>query len=171
MFSIQKLFAKDDQFFKLLAASAQAGRESVQTLKDILQRPDGAGKLDELAAARRKDKEITGRITALLARTSVTSLDPEDIDAIATALNKIPKTVHKFAERYLIGAEHLRGIDFTAQIALAEQATETIMAMIRDLERSQLQLDGAVGSASILLSSSMAEHPAVNRRVVGSSPT
>jgi hypothetical protein len=139
MFSIQKWFAKDDQFFKLLAASAQAGRDSVQTLKDILHSTDAAGKLEDLAAARRKDKEITGRITALLARTSVTSLDPEDIEAISTALNKIPKTVHKFAERYLIGAQHLRGIDFTAQIALAERATGTVTEMIGELEKSQFE--------------------------------
>ena len=35
----------------------------------------------------------------------------------------------------------------------------------------QLQPDSADRSAQTLLSSSMAEHPAVNRRVVGSSPT
>ena len=34
MFSIQKLFAKDDKFFQLLEASAEESRASVQALKE-----------------------------------------------------------------------------------------------------------------------------------------
>jgi uncharacterized protein Yka (UPF0111/DUF47 family) len=139
MFSIQKWFARDDEFFSLLIASAQAGRDSVQALKQILQNPEATHTLEDFISARRKDKTITHRITELLARTTVTSLDPEDIEAISNALYKIPKTAQKIAERFLICGPQLRGIDFTAQIALAEKATDTITGMMHELEKSEFE--------------------------------
>ena len=139
MFSIQKWFAKDDEFFALLIASALEGRASVLTLKQILQEARAENSLDVFAATRRKDKQITGRITELLARTSITTLDPEDIEAISHALYKIPKTVEKFAERYLICADQLTQVDFSPQIVLAEQATDTVATVIKELEGSHFE--------------------------------
>src|SRR5256885_6065237 len=133
MFSIQKLFAKDDRFFELLEASAEESRASVQALKQMLK---GGKALDEFAAARRKEKQITAQINELLARTSVTVLDREDIEAISSVLYKIPKTVEKFAERYLISVEQLRDVDFSRQMLLLERATDTVVSMIRELEKS-----------------------------------
>jgi hypothetical protein len=136
MFSIQKLFAKDDEFLELLEASAQAGRASIHALKKVLQSPRTAPSLEPFAATRRRDKEITVQITELLARTSITSLDREDVEAISNALYKIPKTVEKFAERYSVCATQLRAVDFFPQVALAEQATDTVAIMIKELEKS-----------------------------------
>jgi len=136
MFSIQKWFAKDDEFLALLEASAQASRASIQALKESLQGPSAAHSLEAFAATRRKDKQITTRITELLARTSITSLDREDIEAIANALYKIPKTAEKFAERYSVCAAQLRHVDFSRQVVLAEQATDTVAVMIKALEKS-----------------------------------
>jgi hypothetical protein len=136
MFSIQKWFAKDDEFLELLEASAQAGRASVHALKEILQSHKTADSLEAFAATRRQDKEITARITELLARTSIISLEREDVEAISNALYKIPKTVEKFAERYSVCAAQLRTVDFSAQVTLAEQATDTIAIMIKELEKS-----------------------------------
>ena len=136
MFSIQKWFAKDDEFLELLGASAQAGRDSVHALKEILQNDKTAHSLDAFAASRRQDKLITARITELLARTSIISLEREDVEALSNALYKIPKTVEKFAERYSICAAQLRAVDFSAQVALAEQSTDTVVAMIKALEKS-----------------------------------
>ena len=139
MFSIQKFFAKDDRFFELLAASADEGRVSVKALRQILQTSTPDHSLGEFAAARRKEKQITVQITELLARTSVTALDREDIEAISSALYKIPKTVEKFAERYLISAAELKRVDFTRQVVLLEQATDTVSAMIKELEKSHFE--------------------------------
>jgi uncharacterized protein Yka (UPF0111/DUF47 family) len=139
MFSIQKLFAKDDQFFDLLAASAEESRASVRVLKEILKSGKPIASLDEFAALRRKDKQITVQITELLARTSVTVLDREDIEAISSVLYKIPKTVEKFAERYLISAEQLRDVNFSRQMLLLETATDTVVSMIRELEKSHFE--------------------------------
>jgi hypothetical protein len=139
MFSIQKWFAKDDRFFELLTASAEESRASVQALKQILKTSEPDHSLAEFAAARRKDKEITVQITELLARTTVTALDREDIEAISSVLYKIPKTVEKFAERYLISAAELRQVDFTRQVVLLEEATNTVSAMIMELEKSRFE--------------------------------
>ena len=136
MFSIQKWFAKDDEFLELLEASAQASRASVQALREILQGRNAAPSLDAFAATRRQDKLITVRVAELLARTSITSLDREDVEAISSALYKIPKTVEKFAERYSICAAQLSAVDFSAQVALAEQSTDTVAIMIKELEKS-----------------------------------
>src|SRR3954469_23826132 len=116
MFSIQKLFAKDDRFFELLAASAEESRASIQVLKQILKSGKPMASLHEFAAVRQKDKQIIVQITELLARTSVTVLDREDIEAISSVLYKIPKTVEKFAERYLISVEQIRDVDFSPQL-------------------------------------------------------
>jgi uncharacterized protein Yka (UPF0111/DUF47 family) len=51
----------------------------------------------------------------------------------------VPKTVEKFAERYLICAEQLRDVDFTPFVRLVETATDTVAAMIRDLEKSHFE--------------------------------
>jgi uncharacterized protein Yka (UPF0111/DUF47 family) len=139
MFSIQKLFAKDDKFFELLAASAEESRASVQALKQVLKNGKVEASLDDFAAARRKEREITVQISELLARTSVTVLDREDIEAISSVLYKIPKTVEKFAERYLISAAQLRDVDFTRQVVHLERATDTVVAMIRELEKSHFE--------------------------------
>src|SRR5271170_282522 len=136
MFSIQQWFAKDDEFLELLKASAQDSRASIQSLKEILQGSGAPQSLEAFAATRRQDKLITARITELLARTSITSLDREDIEAIANALYKIPKTAEKFAERYSVCATQLNKTDFFRQVALAEQATDTVAVMINALEKS-----------------------------------
>ncbi|MGA2173663.1 MAG: DUF47 family protein [Verrucomicrobiota bacterium] len=134
MFSIQKWFAKDDQFFRLLQASAEEGRASVQGLKQFLQSPRCDASLARFAAARHKDKQITVQISELLARTTITSLDREDIEAISRSLHRLPKTVEKFAARYVVCAPHLGAIDFSRQIDLVEQAVDTVAVMIRELE-------------------------------------
>jgi uncharacterized protein Yka (UPF0111/DUF47 family) len=156
MFSIQKLFAKDDRFFELLEASAEESRASVQALKEVIR---GGKALDEFAVARQKEKQITVQISELLARTSVTVLDREDIEAISSVLYKIPKTVEKFAERYLISTAHVSGIDFSRQVILLERATDTVVVMIRELEKSHFEqvnhhneeLQGAEGEADDLM--------------------
>jgi uncharacterized protein Yka (UPF0111/DUF47 family) len=136
MFSIQKWFSKDDEFLELLEGSAKASRASIQALKETLQNHKPGHDLEAFAATRREDKVITARITELLARTSITSLDREDIEAISHALYKIPKTVEKFAERYSVCGSQLSAVNFSAQVALAEQSTDIVVIMIKALGKS-----------------------------------
>jgi uncharacterized protein Yka (UPF0111/DUF47 family) len=132
MFSLQKFFGKDDEFLDLLEASAGECTASVNALKHILV-PGAKLSLDEFVASRRKDKQITNDIRELLCKTSVTGLDREDIESIANSLYKIPKTIEKFAERYILFADHLQDVKWNEQTQLLQQATETVLAMVREL--------------------------------------
>ena len=129
MFSVQRLLGRDDEFCVLLEASAQEGIIAVSSLKGVLNNAD-APSLDAFAMARKKDKEITADIADLLTRALVTSFEREDIEALAEALYKIPKTVEKFAERYIITFEQVREFDFTRQIVLMEEAVKSVSEMV-----------------------------------------
>lgn len=140
MFSLQKLLGSDAKFFSLLEASAEEGRASVQALKRILTNPSVTPTLDEFIASRRKDKQITTEISELLCRTFVTALEREDIEALSYALYRIPKTAEKFAERFILTVPQLRDIDFSRHVAMLEEATDTVLEMVKALSR-QMQLE------------------------------
>jgi len=133
MFSLQKFFSKDEQFFELLEASAEECCASVKTLKQIIENNPQAQSVEGFAAPRRKEKEISAQIVELLARVSVTTLEREDIEALANALYKIPKTLKKIAERYLVASSELRDIDFSRHVKLLEEATAITVQMLQEL--------------------------------------
>ncbi|MES2594681.1 MAG: DUF47 family protein [Verrucomicrobiota bacterium] len=134
MISLQSLFGKKDVFYALLEASAAQARKSVQALHHLLSSPAGAApSLEAFSASRREDKKITQQIDEALCRTFVTELEREDIAALASALYKIPKTVEKIAERFVISRERVAGADFSKQIALMDAAADTVVIMISEL--------------------------------------
>jgi uncharacterized protein len=141
MFSLQKLFGKDDPFFRLLEESAKESQNSVQALKRILQNPSITPTLDEFIVARRKEKELATEIRNLLVNTFVTALEREDIEQLSHALYKIPKTIEKFAERYILCAPRLRDINFDDYLTMLEQVTDTLFNMVHGL-RKKSDLDG-----------------------------
>ena len=134
MISLQKLFGQDDKFFELLEASAEESLASVEALKRILTNPSVTPTLDEFVASRRKDKAITAEISALLVKTSVTGLEREDIESLSNVLYKIPKTVEKIAERYILTAPQLRGVSFAKHIEMLEAAARIVVTMLRELK-------------------------------------
>ena len=138
MFSLQKIFGKDDKFFELLQASAEEGLHSVNALKRILTNPSVTPTLDEFIASRRKDKMITQEISELLVKTFVTALEREDIEALSNVLYKVPKTIEKFAERYILCAPRLRGVNFEKQLVMLEEAIQTVVAMLKELKQNDL---------------------------------
>ena len=133
MFSLQKFFSRDEQFFELLEASAEECRASVQALKHVMANNSRTLSLDEFIGPRRKEKQISAELTELLARVSVTALEREDIEALSNAFYKIPKTLEKFAERYVLAASELRDIDFSKHVKLLEQATDITVQMLKEL--------------------------------------
>jgi uncharacterized protein len=138
MFSIQKLLGHDQKFFDLLEASAQQADTSVHHLVAILaklEQHDSPQSLEEFVHSRRKDKQITQELTEQLCKTFVTPFDREDIQALATALYKIPKTVEKIGERILICPGDLHGRNFQKHLELLDQAAETVLAMVKELRK------------------------------------
>jgi uncharacterized protein Yka (UPF0111/DUF47 family) len=141
MFSLQKLFGRDDRFFDLLEKSAEEARESVRIMKQMLSDSKArSSALDEFALLRKKDKRITEEIRAELTKTFVTPLEREDIEALATALYKIPKTLEKFGERLLLCPEYVRQADFSRQAELLEGATETVLQLVKHLRSPKLDV-------------------------------
>lgn len=80
----------------------------MQALKTLFAQAPAAQNLDALKLVRRKDKKITEEINEALCKTFVTELEREDIEALSNALYKIPKTVEKIAERFVICADKPR---------------------------------------------------------------
>jgi len=140
MNALRKLLGYDDKFFNLLEASAAEAQSSVQLLVGMLKQANGMPTLDEFIQTRRKDKQITEEISEQLCKTFVTPLEREDIEALSIALYKIPKTVEKFSEKFAVCHEHIREVDFSRQVNILEQTTETVTQMVKTLrQRAHLE--------------------------------
>ncbi len=133
MFLLKKLFGKEDVFFGLLEASAKEARHSVLALGKLCKSLDQPVGLEEFAQSRRKDKQITSEIRNAIHTTFATALEREDIDALSRALYRIPKTVEKFVERVMIVPEQIKGVDFSQQIPLLEEASECVLQLVQSL--------------------------------------
>jgi len=140
MFSLQRLLGKEDKFFTLLEASAEEARTSVQALVKLSKSLDQPVAKEEFACSRDKEREITREISAAVYSTFVTALEREDIEALSSALYKIPKTIDKFTARILAAPQHVRGIDFSKQINLLERATDIVLELVKSL-RKGMNLD------------------------------
>ncbi|MBN2505559.1 MAG: DUF47 family protein [Verrucomicrobia bacterium] len=150
MISFQRILGHEDEFCRLLEISAREGCEAVAALKRLFDLPPGSRTLYEFAASRSKEKRVTDEISEKLITTFVTPMEREDLEHLARALYKIPKTVEKFAERYLVTCAQLQDVDFGPQLKLMEASVDLVLRMVqalgsgRDLEgirefQSQLQ--------------------------------
>ena len=138
MFSIRKFLGHDEKFFDLLEASALQADTSVHELVALLGRvanEDSEQSLDAFVHSRRKDKQITQELTEQLCKTFITPLEREDIQALAAALYKIPKTVQKIGERILIFPGQLEARNFEQHVRLLDKAAEEVLAMVKDLRK------------------------------------
>lgn len=135
MLSIQILLGKDDEFYDLLESSVQEAQQSAQALHRLLHQPQNRPALEEFVNSRRKDKLITKEIGERLVKTFVTHLERDEIEVLASALYKIPKTIQKFAERYLLAQHLVADADFGRPAAMIEEACGLVMEMLRALRR------------------------------------
>ncbi|AWI08948.1 DUF47 domain-containing protein [Ereboglobus luteus] len=137
MISLKKLFGKDQKFYDLLEASAEESLTSTKLLSNFLQRLDAfrnsSTDLDEFIHNRRKDKKINNRITEELCRTFVTPIEREDIEALSTALYKIPKTVEKLVSRISVYPGKLPRESLIQQAAYLSKAAECVVGMVKQL--------------------------------------
>ena len=140
MFSLQTIFGKGDKFFGLLEQSAEAAHESAKALHALVTQADHAPVMAAFAATRAREKALAAQISEELVNTFVTALDREDIEALNSALYKIPKSVEKFAERYDIVSARLQGVDFGQRALVLERSTTVVAEMIGELRRG-LRID------------------------------
>lgn len=140
MFSLQTIFGKGDKFYGLLEQSAATACESAGALHDLLTKPEQGAVMAPFTATRAREKELASQISEGLINTFVTALDREDIEALNSALYKIPKTIEKFAERYEIVAFRLSGVDFGQRALVLQRSSEVVAEMIGELRRG-LRID------------------------------
>ena len=133
MFSLQTMFGGKDKIFDLLQASSDAALEAARAVDQLTRDGDSTPFMATFSAARKREKELAAQISEELINTFVTILDREDIEAMNSALYKIPKSVEKFAERYVLVAERLGSVSFTQRTELLVACTETVGKMVAEL--------------------------------------
>ena len=140
MFSLQTIFGKGDKFYGLLEASAESACSSASALIELLSPPATQQSLEKFKQARRREKDLFAQISEELVNTFVTVLDREDIEALSSALYKIPKVVEKFAERYTLALERIGDVDYNSRAVMLEQACQVLQQMVCQL-RKGMELD------------------------------
>jgi uncharacterized protein len=130
MFSLQTIFGKGDKFYGLLEASAESASSAARALIELLNTPGSQRSLEKFALARRREKNLSSQISEELVNTFVTVLEREDIEALNSALYKIPKVVEKFAERYSLALGRLGDVDFTSRAVMLESACKVVEQMV-----------------------------------------
>jgi uncharacterized protein Yka (UPF0111/DUF47 family) len=138
MFSLQTIFGSGQQFYTLLDDSAQAAYDSTKALHSMMKTADRQPALDAFKLARQRERAASDKIGKALVDSFITPIEREDIEALGSALYKIPKQVEKFADRYSLATKHLEGIDFAPRAAMLEQAASVVVEMVHDLQKMDI---------------------------------
>ena len=137
MLSLKKMLGKDEKFFDLLEAGAEEAKASVDLFTSFLKKISGISAaglpLDEFIQTRRKEKRIRHTMTEELAKTFVTPLEREDIEALSFALYRIPKQVEKIVERLSIYPGRVPHAAFMRQAELMSLAADAVVFMVKQL--------------------------------------
>ncbi|MCF7222720.1 DUF47 domain-containing protein [Marilutibacter chinensis] len=139
MFSLQTIFGQGNQFYSLLEEAALAAHDSAKALHAMLKEADRQPALDAFKLARQRERDVSIQLSQELVDSFITPIEREDIEALASALHKIPKQVEKFADRYALATQHLEHIDFAPRAAMLEQAASVVVKMVRQLRNLKLE--------------------------------
>ncbi len=139
MFSLQTIFGQGKQFYALLDEAADAAHASTRALHEMLRDPGREPSLDAFKLARQREREASNKISQALVDTFITPIEREDIEALASALYKIPKQVERFADRYVLARHRLDGIDFAPRAAMLEKAAAVVVEMVKELRHLRLE--------------------------------
>jgi uncharacterized protein Yka (UPF0111/DUF47 family) len=139
MFSLQTIFGQGMQFYTLLEAAATAAHDSTAALHEMLKDSQRSPSLDAFKLARQREREAADKISRELVDSFITPIEREDIEALGSALYKIPKQVEKFADRYSLALQHLHDIDFAPRAAMLEQAAAVVVQMVHELRDMKLE--------------------------------
>jgi uncharacterized protein Yka (UPF0111/DUF47 family) len=139
MFSLQTIFGQGNQFYTLLEEAAVAAHDSTKALHTMLKDADRQPALDAFKLARQRERSAADKISHELVNSFITPIEREDIEALGSALYKIPKQVEKFADRYALAIRHLEGIDFAPRAAMLEQAAAVVVKMVHQVREMKLE--------------------------------
>ena len=138
MFSLQTIFGSGQQFYTLLDEAAQAAHDSAKALHTMMKATDRQPALDAFKLARLRERAASDKIGKALVDSFITPIEREEIEALGSALYKIPKQVEKFADRYSLAIQHLEGIDFAPRAAMLEQAASVVVEMVHEIKKMNI---------------------------------
>jgi len=138
MFSLQTIFGSGKQFYHYIDEAAQAAADSARALHAMVREMNREPALDAFRLARTRERTASDNIRQALVDSFMTPIEREDIEALSSALYRIPKQVEKFADRYALAIRHLEHIDFAPRAAMLEQATDVVVEMVKDLRHMNL---------------------------------
>lgn len=138
MFSLQTIFGSGQQFHTLLDEAAIAAHDSAKALYAMMKAADRQPALDAFKLARLRERAVSEKISQALVDSFITPFEREDIEALGSALYKIPKQIEKFADRYSLAVSHLEHIDFAPRAAMLEQAAGVVVEMVASLRKMNL---------------------------------
>ncbi|WP_141453616.1 DUF47 family protein [Pseudoxanthomonas sp. z9] len=138
MFSLQTIFGSGQQFYTLLEEAAEAALDSAKALHAMMKESDRQPALDAFKLARLRERATSDKISQALVDSFITPIEREDIEALGSALYKIPKQIEKFADRYSLALQHLEGIDFAPRAAMLEQAAAVVLEMVHELKKMNI---------------------------------
>jgi len=138
MFSLQTIFGSGKQFYTLLDEAAVAASDAAKALHSMLREADRQPALDAFKLARLRERAASDKISQALVDSFMTPIEREDIEALGSALYKIPKQIEKFADRYSLATTHLEHIDFAPRAAMLEHAAGVVVEMVADLRHMNL---------------------------------
>ena len=138
MFSLQTIFGQGKQFYGLLNEQAEAALDAAKALHEMMRKSDQVHALDAFKLARERERVASNQISQALVDSFITPIEREDIEALGSALYKIPKQIERFADRYVLAQHHLEGVDFAPRAAMLEKAAGVVVEMIRELPRLRM---------------------------------
>ena len=138
MFSLQTIFGSGKQCYVLLDEAADAAFDAAKALHAMMKEADRQPALDAFKLARLRERAASDKISQALVDSFMTPIEREDIEALGSALYKIPKQIEKFADRYSLAVQHLDGIDFAPRAAMLEQAAGVVVEMVHDLKHMHI---------------------------------
>ena len=117
---------------------AQVEHDSAKALHTMMKATDRQPALDAFKLARLRERAASDKIGKALVDSFITPIEREDIEALGSALYKIPKQVEKFADRYSLAIQHLEGIDFAPRAAMLEQAASVVVEMVHEIKKMNI---------------------------------
>ena len=139
MFSLQTIFGQGKQFYALFNEAADAAYDSTKALHAMLKERERQPSMEPFKHARQRERVASDKISQALVDSFITPFEREDIEALGSALYKIPKQVERFADRFALAKHRLDGIDFAPRAAMLEQAAGVVVEMVKELRHMRLE--------------------------------
>src|SRR5437867_1409964 len=139
MISKRKLSGKEHRFFHLLEINAAAAVSSIKALQRQVANPQAFTDSSEFVMIRRRTEAVIALGNDTLCTRVATAVQVRVLASMSKALDEVPRNAQRIAERIKLGPQFLRDVSLIAYLALLEQATETVLVMLKDLRASRTQ--------------------------------